>query len=161
MNITQFAQSTAQCTVNGQPADCGEVGGLIAGVGALIIGFFVIGLVALVFTVWMFIHNLTHNSENKVLWALLIFFTGFIGALIYFFVEKKKAEQVPEVPNFGQQPTGYQPQYPAQGMQPQQPQQMPNQVPQQPAAPQTPLETPAQPPAAPNNQDQQNPPQQF
>jgi hypothetical protein len=51
--------------------------------------FLALFIAVLVFTVTMFVHSLTHHIKNKPAWALLIFFTGFIGALVYYFTEHK------------------------------------------------------------------------
>jgi hypothetical protein len=89
--LTTLAQSTtateATCTVNGQQVDCAQAASTAGGI-MIVLG--IVGLVLGIFTLWMFIHALTHNSKNKVMWALIIFFTGFLGAAVYFFTERKK-----------------------------------------------------------------------
>ena len=54
-------------------------------------GFGILGLLATVFWIWMIIDCATHerNSGDKVLWIIIIIFTHFLGAVIYFFVRKR------------------------------------------------------------------------
>lgn len=62
----------------------------------LLIPFFFIGLLGTVFWLWMLIDCLTHEpsaGNDKLIWVLVILFTHFIGALIYFFVQRPKRHQ--------------------------------------------------------------------
>lgn len=76
-------------------------GALVAGFGAFFLVLVLVGIVLGAFTIWMFIDSLIRSDEdyekvgsgNKVLWALLIFFLGFIPAVIYWFVVRKKAKE--------------------------------------------------------------------
>jgi len=71
-----------------------------AGIAAAFGGFFLIMMIVLVvlgvFTIWMFIDAIIRNDNEypngngKIMWILLIIFVGFIPAVIYFFVVKKK-----------------------------------------------------------------------
>jgi Phospholipase_D-nuclease N-terminal len=56
----------------------------------LMILFWVIGLVATVFWLWMLIDALVYepSTEQKILWFLVIFFLSIVGAIIYFVVRK-------------------------------------------------------------------------
>jgi hypothetical protein len=75
-------------------------GGFVAAMLGFGIFFWIIALVFGVFTIWMFIDSLMRSDDDyvkigsgtKVMWALLIFFLGFIPAIIYFFVVRKKAK---------------------------------------------------------------------
>jgi type VI protein secretion system component VasK len=61
---------------------------LLAG-GALSLAIFA-------FWLWMLIDCLTHEKDEgnqKLLWALVIIFTTWIGALIYFFVRKNQRKR--------------------------------------------------------------------
>jgi len=64
----------------------GFFGGLLA-LGAI---FWLLALAATVFWVWMLVDVLTSNkdSNEKILWFLVIFFLHFIGAIIYFVVAR-------------------------------------------------------------------------
>jgi|SRR3989304_8417547 len=83
----------------------------VAGVAAVFGGFFLIMMVVLVvlgiFTIWMFIDAIIRNDNEypngngKIMWILLILFVGFIPAVIYFFVVKKK---IPRGSGGGQAP---------------------------------------------------------
>ncbi len=42
------------------------------------------------FWFWMFFDALFKQSEDKIVWVLVIFFLSFVGALIYYFVARKK-----------------------------------------------------------------------
>lgn len=56
-----------------------------------VIPFFLIGLLGTVFWIWMLVDaavNEPSTGTDKVVWVLIILFTHFIGALIYFFVRR-------------------------------------------------------------------------
>jgi hypothetical protein len=73
-------------------------GGLIAALLGLGFIFWLVAMVLGIFTIWMFIDSLMKTdadyekigSGSKVMWALLIFFLGFIPAIIYWFTIRKK-----------------------------------------------------------------------
>ena len=51
----------------------------------------VLGLVALVFWIWLLIDCLTKEpseGNDKLIWVLVIVFTNWVGALIYYFVRR-------------------------------------------------------------------------
>jgi hypothetical protein len=87
--------------LNGQPIDCGELAekakpfiGL--GIGILVF-IIVISIVSFVFWLLMLIHAVQHKSPDRNTWIIVLvasFFTGFslVGAIVYYFAEKKKAE---------------------------------------------------------------------
>ena len=55
--------------------------------------FLVVGLLGTIFWNWMLIDCATkeRNQDNeKIVWILIILFTHFIGALIYFFVRRPR-----------------------------------------------------------------------
>lgn len=71
------------------------------GLPLLLIGFVVLGALAfgaaiLGFWIWMLIdcavHTPTENNQ-KLVWVLVVVLTGWIGALIYFFVQRPKNRQ--------------------------------------------------------------------
>jgi hypothetical protein len=53
---------------------------------------FVFGMVmaAGIFWLWMFIDVLTKQREDKVVWALVVFFLNLAGAIVYYFVARKQ-----------------------------------------------------------------------
>ena len=61
----------------------------------LMLGIFV--LAASVFWIWMLIHAISNKGvtdNEKLIWVLVIVFTHFIGALIYFFVGRPKQNAI-------------------------------------------------------------------
>jgi len=55
--------------------------------------FLVVGLLGTIFWIWMLVDCATkeRNQDNeKIVWILIILFTHFIGALLYFFVRRPK-----------------------------------------------------------------------
>ncbi len=66
--------------------DGAAAGGLFAGVFGCVFGLIALALTVL--WIWMLIDCLTRNFEGseKIVWALVIIFLGWLGALIYLFV---------------------------------------------------------------------------
>ncbi len=64
----------------------------------LILPFVILGVILFVLWLWMLIDCLKRPDDTfeiggtnaKLIWVLVIIFTGFIGALIYFFLIKKR-----------------------------------------------------------------------
>ena len=94
MFTNKVAFATSGCILNGREVDCAEISGKVKGfIGLGIVSFLVIaafGIWSTVFWIMMIIHVSKHNVENKSMWIILMVFTGFIGALIYYFVIKRK-----------------------------------------------------------------------
>ena len=68
-------------------------------IGLGILEFFLVlflaplALLAFVFWIWMLVHAITNNGLTdieKLIWVIVILFTHFIGAVIYFFVGRPK-----------------------------------------------------------------------
>lgn len=61
------------------------------GIFGIVLFVVVLGFViwSMVFWILMIIHAAKHNVENKAMWIILMVFTGFIGAIIYYFVVKR------------------------------------------------------------------------
>jgi TctA family transporter len=59
-------------------------------------GIFLFALIGFVLWLWMLIDSISrknYESENeRLLWVLIIFFAGILGALIYYFMVKKKLD---------------------------------------------------------------------
>jgi hypothetical protein len=52
-----------------------------------------LALLTFAFWIWMLVHAITNNGLTdiqKLIWVIVIFFTHFIGAVIYFFVGRPK-----------------------------------------------------------------------
>lgn len=97
VSLTNIAQAQSNCVVNGRQVPCDQVfdqAGRALGwaFGAMAI-FFVVGVLAFIFWLWMLIHVAIHKIENQVVWVLIIVFTGIIGAIIYYFVVKKELDK--------------------------------------------------------------------
>lgn len=103
LNQLVFAQG--KCTVNGQEVPCEQITGAI---GKFLGGFFflfvfvaIIGLLATIFWLMMIIHAATKPIENKAMWIIVMILTGIIGAIIYYFIVKRKFQAPaaqPQVP---------------------------------------------------------------
>ena len=55
---------------------------------------FVIGLLGLIFWVWMLVHAIQNkglSDTERIIWVLVIIFVNLLGAFIYFLVGKPKA----------------------------------------------------------------------
>lgn len=81
----------AACTLNGQEIPCGEIPGWVWAI-PIVAG--VIGIFGFIFWLWMLIDAIKNEKENKTMWVLLIIFLNFLGALIYYFVAKRKRAKV-------------------------------------------------------------------
>lgn len=85
-----LAQAAATCTVNGESVPCPDFGSIAAwGIG-LLIGFALLFLWMFIFWIIMLVHVLSHDVKDKIVWAIVIIFTGILGALIYYFVVKRR-----------------------------------------------------------------------
>jgi hypothetical protein len=67
-------------------------GGILAG-GLCVIVSLLLGLVGLVIWIWALIDAIKNpglSSNERLIWILVIIFTSWIGALIYFLIGRKK-----------------------------------------------------------------------
>ena len=84
---------STDCTLNGESVDCAqlqEMAGPFLALGAgIFIVFGILGIVTMVFWIMMLVHAATHDIKDKAMWIILMVFTGFIGAAIYYFVVKR------------------------------------------------------------------------
>ncbi|MDO8528582.1 MAG: PLDc N-terminal domain-containing protein [Nanoarchaeota archaeon] len=58
--------------------------------------FIAIGIFSLVFWIMMLVDSIQRKfkkSDERIIWVIVIVLTGVIGALIYYFVVKKKAKK--------------------------------------------------------------------
>lgn len=102
MSISLLAEAVQSgCTLNDQPIDCAELADKAQPFIGLGIGIFVtimfVALVSFIFWLLMLIHAIKHKSPNRDTWLIILVASfvlglGFIGALVYLIVEKKKAE---------------------------------------------------------------------
>lgn len=92
---TNELAGNATCRVNGQVVSCDQAWSAVGGILSIFAKFFLflalIGIVTSIFWLWMLIDCLKRTftkDSDKILWALVIFFLHFVGALIYYFVVK-------------------------------------------------------------------------
>ena len=69
----------------------------LGGAAAMMILFCVLALAASVFWLWMLVDALVNepDTNQKLLWFLVIFFLHFVGAIIYFAVRKSGGARTP------------------------------------------------------------------
>jgi hypothetical protein len=93
-----LAQST--CSLNGKNVPCDQ---MMEGAGIFFVVFmalFFIFMIAItVFWVMMLIHAIKNQGENKVVWILVLIFTSGLGAIIYYFMEKRPMDKVKKLGN--------------------------------------------------------------
>lgn len=88
-SVFVFAQNVyAECTLNGEVVPCGDIPKWPFALMGL---FFIVMMTLLVFWIWMIVDVVQNEKENNlVVWLLILFFAGFIGAIIYYFIRKRK-----------------------------------------------------------------------
>ena len=90
--------AVSSCKINGQEVPCDQFWNQLSGFFALGAGFFVFLMVisALAFVFWllMLIDAIRRPINNKIIWILVLVFTGIVGALIYYFVVKRGVPRV-------------------------------------------------------------------
>jgi len=63
----------------------------LIGVGGVFMLFMVVmGVLLLSFWIWMFFDVIIKQPEDKFVWLLVVFFFSVPGALVYYFVARKK-----------------------------------------------------------------------
>src|SRR3954453_16656446 len=64
--------------------------GLFAGLGALMIVLWVVGIALTIFWIWMLVDCLTSAmpTNEKILWAIVMLIVPGFGSLIFFFVKR-------------------------------------------------------------------------
>jgi hypothetical protein len=68
-------------------------------IGGLFVALFLapLCLLSFVFWIWMLIHAITNkglSDTEKLIWVIVVIFTHFLGAAIYFFVGRPKQRAV-------------------------------------------------------------------
>ncbi len=88
MSMLFFAQRVfAECTLNGEVIPCDQ---MPKWPFVLMIVFFVFMMFMLAFWVWMIVDVAKYEKENTVVWILVVILAQAIGAVIYFFVRRRK-----------------------------------------------------------------------
>lgn len=68
-------------------------GWAITGIIFLVLLVLAIIVLCFAFWIWMLVDSIKRNYKEdsmRIVWVLVIIFTGIIGAIIYYFVEKRK-----------------------------------------------------------------------
>jgi uncharacterized membrane protein YidH (DUF202 family) len=71
----------------------GAIGGSIFGILAFLVAA-AIGVAIFAFWLWMLIHAITNkglDNTERIIWVLVVLFLHALGALIYFFIGRPKA----------------------------------------------------------------------
>lgn len=97
MFLQNFAQTAGECTVNGQPVDCGEAaqaaGGIIAGFGIFMLVFFAFGIFSTVIWILSLIHLVQNEDvDNRILWIILVTIIP-IANFVYYFGFKRSYDK--------------------------------------------------------------------
>ncbi|MBU5689839.1 MAG: PLD nuclease N-terminal domain-containing protein [Candidatus Aenigmatarchaeota archaeon] len=62
-------------------------------VGKILLIVFIILLVLGAFWLWMLIDAINRQFENKTVWIIVMVLTGFLGAILYFFIVRRKLKK--------------------------------------------------------------------
>jgi len=91
----------SSCKINGREVPCDQLwdqfGGFFGFGAGLFVALMVINILAFVFWILMLIDAIRRPIANKVVWILVLVFTGIIGALIYYFVIRRGAPKLGSV----------------------------------------------------------------
>lgn len=84
-----IAQSAfAQCTLNGAVIPCDQ---MPKWPFVMMLLFFVFMMLFLIFWVWILVDAIKNEKDNDLLvWILIIILLGFLGAILYYFIRKRK-----------------------------------------------------------------------
>ncbi len=76
----------AECTLNGEVIPCDQMPKWPFGI---MVGVFLLAMVSLVFWVMMLVDVAKNEKDNDlIIWLLVLFFFGVIGAIVYYFAKK-------------------------------------------------------------------------
>jgi len=78
---------SAQCYINNKQVPCDQ---FWESFRLLFIGFWVVFIVAFVFWLLMLIDCLQRDFKDKTVWIIVLILTTFIGAVLYYFLVKRK-----------------------------------------------------------------------
>jgi apolipoprotein N-acyltransferase len=88
LSIFLIAQSAlATCTLNGEIIPCDQ---MPKWPFVFMILFFVFMMLALAFWIWMIVDVAKYEKEETTMWVLIVVLLSFFGAIIYYFVRKRK-----------------------------------------------------------------------
>jgi hypothetical protein len=77
----------ATCTLNGKEIPCDQMPKWFWAI-PIVMG--VLGIFFFIFWLRMLLDAIRNQTENKTMWVLLIIFLNALGAIIYYFAEKRK-----------------------------------------------------------------------
>lgn len=80
----------AKCYKYGKEVPCSELKGVFAAFGIIFVIVIILALLSCVFWIWMLIDCLQREFDEKLVWVLLIVLTGILGAVLYYFIVKRK-----------------------------------------------------------------------
>lgn len=97
---SESAGRVSKLQLYGRVGPMEPVGGLAVGIVAVVLFAFVMlfSLASFAFWIWMLVDcaNNTPSKDNlKLIWILVIVFTGLVGTLVYFFVQRPKNRASP------------------------------------------------------------------
>lgn len=82
--------TAAACSINGKEVPCDQLPTWFFLMPFIMfIVMFIIFIPLLIFWIKMLLHAIRNQKENKVVWVLVIIFLQILGALIYYFAEKR------------------------------------------------------------------------
>ncbi len=88
--LTCTASVFAQCTINGEEVPCDEALptflGIMAALGIIL-------FICFAFWIWMLIDCLRRDFNDKVIWIVILLLTGILGAVLYYFLVKRKGTE--------------------------------------------------------------------
>lgn len=96
LSLLGVKEVLAECTLNGEVVPCDQVPSWVW-IFPIIMFVFVIAIT--VFWIMMLIHAIKNQTENKVVWILVIVFTQGLGAIIYYFMEKRPMDKAKKLGN--------------------------------------------------------------
>ena len=64
---------------------------MLLGIGSMVFLLMIaMGVLLGVFWIWMFIDAIINQNEDKIVWLLVVFFLSGLGAILYYFLARKK-----------------------------------------------------------------------
>ena len=88
---SQVVLAQTVCKVNGEVVPCPELPGWL---GIVFAAIPLLALFFFVFWIWMLIDAIKNQKDNKLMWVLLIIFLNALGAIIYYFSQKRTRAKV-------------------------------------------------------------------
>ena len=89
----------AACSVNGEEIPCSQFQAQYGWIFGVMMTFWavmmVFWLVMMGFWVWMLIDCLKRDFKDKTIWVLVLIFTTVLGAILYYFMVKRKKSELP------------------------------------------------------------------